>query len=304
MKPRGLDWLLKFAVPEDLKKWQAFVANNLNERTKVEEVIKSSKDDSQARKDFFHYLFDAKDPETGKPGYDLGELWGECELLTIAGSDTTAIVTAAITFYLAKNPRLQEKLAREILSTFKNYDEITAGPKLHSCKYLRALISETLRMTPPVPAELAREVLPGGTSVGGYFFPEDAKVSTCLYCLSYNKEAYPEPFRFRPERWLRQDEDPEGDSAGSVAAADSAFCAFSMGTRGCVGKNMAWMEMQIVVAKMVWRFELKQDSTSNLGGGRAELKPGHQDPNVYQIYDAFVAMRDGPMIQFKERVHG
>ena len=303
LKPRGLDWLLKYAVPEDLKKWQAFVAKNLDKRTKKEQALKATGEaESGARKDFFHYLFDAKDPETGKPGYDLGELWGECELLTIAGSDTTAIVTAAMAFYLARNPVIQAKLAREISSTFESYGEIAAGPKLHSCKYLRAFIQETLRMTPPVPAELAREVLPGGTTVESEFFPADTKVSTCLYCLSYNKDVFPEPSKFRPERFLDITEDPMGDSAENVALAESGVCAFSIGSRGCVGKNMAWLEMQLVLAKMVFSFELRQDPSSDLGAGSAQLRPGHQNPNQYQLYDAFVAMRHGPIVQFKARM--
>lgn len=182
MKPRGLDWLLTFAVPEKLKRWQAFVSKNLENRTKVEEEV--SKGIRPARQDFFHYLFGQKDPETGELGYNLHELYGECELLTIAGSDTTAIVTAALTFYLARNPKIQAKLAKEITSTFSSPSEIAAGAKLHGCRYLRAVIYETLRMAPPVPAELAREVLPGGTTIDGEFFPTGVELSTCLYCLS------------------------------------------------------------------------------------------------------------------------
>ncbi|CAJ2511650.1 Uu.00g072750.m01.CDS01 [Anthostomella pinea] len=301
-KPRGLDWLLTFAVPEDLKKWQGFVGKNLDDRAKKEMALKESgKGEGEAPKDFFHYLFDAKDPETGETGYDLQELYGECEVLTIAGSDTTAIITAAITFYLATNPRLQEKLAREVTSTFAHYGDIVAGPKLNGCQYLNAFIRETLRMTPPVPADLAREVLPGGTTVEGHFFPQDTKVSTCLYCLSYSKDVYTEPFKFRPERWIANTDDPEGDPVESVELAESGFCAFSYGSRSCVGMTMAWIELRIVLAKLIWMFELKQDPKNKLGGGSPELKPGHRDPGVYQIYDAFAAMRDGPMVRFKER---
>lgn len=299
MKPRGLDWLLQFAVPEKLKRWQAFVAKNLENRTKVEEDVK--KGVKPERKDFFHYLFDAKDPETGESGYDLHELFGECELLTIAGSDTTAIVTAAMSFYLARNPKAQAKLAKELTSNFSSLSEIAAGATLHNCKYLRAVIYEVLRMAPPVPAELAREVLPGGTTIDGEFFPDGVEVSTCLYCLSYNKEIYPSPFKFRPERWLTTHEDPEGSSAEEVERAESGHCAFSTGSRGCVGKNMAWMEMQIVFGKMVYGFEIKQDPGNGLGGGGAGLRVGHRDPEQYQLFDAFVAMRDGPMVQFKSR---
>ena len=206
-----------------------------------------------------------------------------------------------MTFYLSRNPRIQEKLAREIQSTFRTYDEIVADPKLYSCKYLKAIIQETLRTTPPVPAELARAVLRGGTSVEGNFFPKDVQVSTSLYCLSHNKETYEKPFTFRPERWIVDTEDPEGDSAEKVELAESGFCAFSTGTRGCVGKNLAWMEMMLVMAKMVFMYELKQDPANNLGGGKTKGSAGHQDPERYQIQDAFIALRDGPLVQFKVR---
>ncbi|KAK3678990.1 hypothetical protein LTR78_001443 [Recurvomyces mirabilis] len=302
MKPRGLDWLLTFAIPEDLKKWQMFVKNNLSERTKVEQqLVKSGKGEGAARKDFFHYLFDAKDPATGKAGYELNELYAVCEALTIAGSDTTAIVTAAMTFYLGCDPRIQDKLTTEIRRVFSSYDEIASGAKLQSCKYLKAVITETLRMAPPVPADLAREVMPGGSTVEGHFFPEDTKVSTCLYSLSYKPDVYEKPFVFRPERWLTDKEDPDSDPAEKVALADSGFCAFFTGNRGCVGMNMAWMEMKIVSAKLIYTFELSQDAADSVGGGSPSKPPGYQDPRVYQLFDAFVAMRDGPMVEFKLR---
>lgn len=79
-----------------------------DERTEKENQLKKSgASEADARKDFFHYLFDAKDPETGKLGYQLEELYGECESLTNAGSDTTAIVMAAMTFYLSRDAKVR-----------------------------------------------------------------------------------------------------------------------------------------------------------------------------------------------------
>jgi cytochrome P450 len=256
------------------------------------------------RRDFFHYLFDTKDPLTGAPGYDLNELFGECEILTIAGSDTTAITMAAATFYLAHNPRIQEKLAREIATTFASSAEIAGGPKLqHTCKYLRAFIYETLRMAPPVPADLPRQVRAGGTTVENHLFPPGTLLSTSLYCLNYNSEIYPSPFVFKPERWLSKSEDPEGSSESEVALAESGHCAFSTGSRGCVGKNMAWLEMQIVIAKLVYALEIRPDASGDCtGAGSPAFVEGRREKGQFQLYDAFVAMRDGPLVQFRERV--
>lgn len=301
-KPRGLDWLLNIASPPAVTNWEKIVASCLDERTKVEEALQNSDHPEQeARKDFFHYLFNAKDPETGS-GYSLSELYGECELLIVAGSDTTSIVMSAMLFYLARNPEVQTKLANEIKSTFTNYNAIAGGSQLHSCRYLKAFIQEACRMNPPVSAEPAREVLAGGTAIDGQYFPEGTKLSISCYCLSYNPDVYPEPFEFRPERWILADNDnPHGASAESLTLAESGFCAFSTGSRGCVGKNLAWLEMMIVMAKLVYRFEVKQDPESSLGGGDPNMPEGRREVGQYQVYDAFVGLRDGPMVMFNAR---
>jgi hypothetical protein len=92
-----------------------------------------------------------------------------------------------------------------------------------------------------------------------------------------------------------------GSTAESVTLAESAFCAFSTGSRGCVGKNMAWLEMRVVMAKMIWKFEIKQDPTDKLGGGSAHARPGRREEGQYQTYEMFVSNRKGPMVRLKER---
>ena len=62
-----------------------------------------------------------------------------------------------------------------------------------------------MRTTPPVAAEPSRTVLRGGTTVDGHYIPQAQRVSTGLYCLSYNPDVYPEPSRFRLERWIVAD---------------------------------------------------------------------------------------------------
>lgn len=128
LKPRGLDRLLEAASPPAIRIWSEFVEECLSKRTSKQKQLEAEpKPETEVRKYFFHWLFTAKDPETGT-GYSLPELYAECELLTIAGSDTTAIVISAAYFYLSRSPEVQEKLAREILSTFKTYDDIKSGP--------------------------------------------------------------------------------------------------------------------------------------------------------------------------------
>lgn len=298
MKPRGLDKLMAIATPPAIKNWTVFVDDCLASRTKKQQEVKEKPiPEAEVRKDFFHWLFKAEDPETGT-GYSLHELFAECELLTIAGSDTTAIVMSAMIFYLSRNPAIQSKLFDEIASSFSTYEEIKAGPKLQSCKYLTAFINEAMRMAPPVPAEPSREVLPGGTTVDDHFFPPGTLISTAFWAMQYNPYYYPEPLRFRPERWLVGE---DGSTRDSVMLAESAFCAFSVGSRGCVGKNMAWLEMRIVIAKTLWRFEIVQDLNNKLGCGNAASRPGRTVEGQYQTYEMFVSNRKGPVVRLRNR---
>lgn len=195
------------------------------------EYEKSEKPEEEQHKDFFHWLWHATDPETGRKGYDLQELYGEIELLIVAGSDTTSIVMSAMMFYLVRNPDMQAKLAEEVRTVFAKPGDIEGGAQLQSCKYLRAFIQEACRMNGPVPAEPARTVLPGGTTVDGNYYPEGLKVSVGTYCISYSPEVFPEPFSFRPERWIV--DETNSKSADEVALAESGFVAFSFGSRGC-----------------------------------------------------------------------
>lgn len=296
--------MLAASAPPALKNWEDFVEGCFSRRAKVEEDLKTSpKADSEIRKDFFHYLFKAIDPETGKLGYTLDELYGESEMLIIAGSDTTAITTAAAFFYLSRNPEIQEKIAKEVAAAFSTVDDIKGGPALYSCQNLQAFIKETLRMSPPVPADLSREVLEGGLVVDGQYFAPGVRVSTACYCMHHNKDIYEEPFKFSPERWIVDESDKTGASAEKVALAESGYMPFSAGPRSCVGKNLAYLEMGIVLAKVLHNFEIRKDPASNLGGGSPDAREGRRAIDQFQLHEIFVAIRDGPMVQLKKRIH-
>jgi cytochrome P450 len=253
------------------------------------------------RKDFFYYLLNAKDPETGK-GFSMDELWGESNLLIIAGSDTTSTAMAGTFFYLAHNPTTLQKLAKEIRDTFDDVEDIVTGPKLSGCTYLRACIDESMRMTPPVAGALPRRVLAGGIDIDGHHIPEGMDVGVPHYAIHHNPSYYPRPFDYVPERWLPSpDANPLHDA---LPAARDAFCPFSIGLRGCIGKGLAYVELTVTIARVLYLYDLRLAPGSTLGEGRADLEAGRERANEYQIEDRFASMKDGPVLQFRPRARG
>lgn len=245
------------------------------------------------RKDFFYYLLKAKDPETGR-GFTTPELWGESNLLIIAGSDTTSTALTAAIFYLVHNPSKLAKLNDEIRAAFTETEEIRMGPKLSSLPYLRAVIDEAMRLSPSVGGLLPREVLPGGITIDGHPIPAGTVVGVPHYAIHHNAAYYHDPFSFTPERWLSSTED--------VALAQSAFCPFSVGPRGCIGKGMAYAEMGATLARVVHMYDMRLAPGTSVGGGNpSSTEVGRQRSGEFQLRDSFTSMKEGPLVQFRSR---
>lgn len=171
------------------------------------------------------------------------------------------------------------------------------GPKLNSCKYLRACVDETMRMCPSVGSSLLREVQKGGAMVDGEFIPAGCDVGTPIYSIQHSAEYFSAPFTFCPERWIVGE---SGATQESVALASSAYVPFSSGPRGCVGKGMAMTEMMLTMAVVLYRLDLKI-AKGDSAGGMPDAEWGRHRPNEFQLKDHVTAARDGPMLHFRER---
>ncbi|TGO32433.1 hypothetical protein BHYA_0318g00080 [Botrytis hyacinthi] len=156
LKPRGIDKLLAVVTPNSVIDFYKFLETMEKNSTKNE------------RKDMFHYLFQAKDSETGAPAFNHTELVATANLLITAGSDTTATAICSAFFYLTGNLHVYEKLAKEIRDTFSSADHIRSGVTLSNCKHLQACCLEAMRMSPSGPSELLRQALPGSVEIDGH----------------------------------------------------------------------------------------------------------------------------------------
>ncbi|KAI4861351.1 cytochrome P450 [Hypoxylon rubiginosum] len=297
-----LDKVLFHKIATGRAKYMAYSKAQLTERTKL--------GDDTDRRDFFYHLLKAKDPETGM-GFATPELWGESNLLyvssIIAGSDTTSTAMASTLFYLVRNQAALQKASEEVREKFGNVEEICQGQALNSCTYLRACIDEAMRMSPSVGGILPREVLNGGITVDGEFIPAGMVVGTPHYTIHHNSAYYPRPFSYLPERWIAGSRKSFG-YGGSVTAEDdvvlaqSAFCPFSVGPRGCIGKGLAYLEMMTTLARVVYVYDLRKSTGFDPAEGNPDLEWGRQRVDEFQLIDQFTSLKDGPMVEFRKRV--
>ncbi|KAH6876811.1 cytochrome P450 monooxygenase [Thelonectria olida] len=284
-----LDHLFLASLSARVKAFSAWVREKAERRTQLGSSI--------TQKDCFHYMLNAEDPETGK-GFSDKELWCESLQLIIAGSDTTAVALSAVFFHLLHNPKILARLTQEVRSTFSNDEDIRSGQRLNSCTYLRACIQEALRRAPPVTGLAPRQVLPGGITVGSNRFPEGTIIGTPIYTIHHNRAYFPEPFVYKPERWI-VDLD-HGWTKESVDLARSAFSPFSIGPRSCIAKNMAWMELTITVARTLYLYDMKLDPRHSHGKSDGCVGcPGKPDTFEYRLKGWMTSGREGPLVQFK-----
>ncbi|KAK6223894.1 hypothetical protein LQW54_000038 [Pestalotiopsis sp. IQ-011] len=234
---------------------------------------------------------------------EKSQVWSEALFFFPAGGQTTSCALSAAFFYLSRHPLVYARLAAEIRDAFSDGSDITGGPQLLGCKYLRAVIDETLRISPPTTVmpwrEVDRNISPKEPCiVDGHIVPGGTFVAVSAYCLMHNEEYFPEPFAFQPERWI-DDTDPD-----RLARMVEAFIPFSFGDTMCLGKTLAYMEMSLVLAKTLWYFDFKQapGESGKLGaGGPGGFDDLRRRVDEFQLYDAFVGEHNGPNLTFIPR---
>ncbi|RYP72847.1 hypothetical protein DL769_004362 [Monosporascus sp. CRB-8-3] len=114
--------------------------------------------------------------------------------------------------------------------------------------FLRAVVKEGLRLGMANPTRLTRVVPKGpGLRVGDILLPPGTIVGCAAYNLHHNAEVFPEPFAFRPERWL----DDGTDRGLRRPGMEKSMMPFGAGSRACIGKNLAVHEIEETVMAVI-----------------------------------------------------
>ncbi|EHK22093.1 uncharacterized protein TRIVIDRAFT_191731 [Trichoderma virens Gv29-8] len=207
-------------------------------RGKVSKRLQSTAE----RKDFISCL----DREGIISSFTVEEISAHTASLVLAGSDTTATSLSGICYYLSKNPEAYKILANEIRNTFQEEKEIT-HLSCQRLSYLQAVIEEGLRLYPPLPIGAPRLAPKGGAMMGDIYVPDKTYVSVPSWTLTHLEANFPDAWSFKPERWL---------SRSSPDLRDQSQ-PFLLGPRGCIGRNLAMLEMRLVLSKLFWNFDFE-----------------------------------------------
>ncbi|KAL7041072.1 hypothetical protein ACKWTF_000617 [Chironomus riparius] len=172
--------------------------------------------------------------------------------LMLAGVDTTASAVLNTIYCLAKNPDKQEILRQELINILPEKNSRMTSENNKNMPYLRAVIKEAMRLFPVASGNVrqtTKEIV-----ISGYRVPANTHVGLQFHMDLINEKYYPNPDKFLPERWLRDQSD--NNSRAGVANPFS-FLPFGFGVRSCIGKRIAELELETLVSNIIRNFKVE-----------------------------------------------
>lgn len=181
--------------------------------------------------------------ETGDGGLTDGELRDEVMTFLLAGADPTSLALSWASHFLIEHPEVASQVEAEVDAVLGRRAPLFADAAALS--YTRMVIQESLRLRPPdwwLPRSAAAE-----DEIDGFRIPAGTMVVLMLYGIHHNPTVWPDPERFRPERFAREE----------VAQRHKhAWIPFGAGPRACMGREFALIEAQLALAMLLQRFSL------------------------------------------------
>ena len=205
------------------------------------------------------------------------EILSTFNFIIVGGSETPATTLTGIFNHLSRNKDILQRLCTEIRTKFKQEKDI-AIDDIKDLPYLEAVLNEGLRMCNPIPGGLPRVVPEGGDIYDGIFLPggvsfkhpetmnkEDrltiiqTRLGVRTFAVNRSKKYFFDPDRFAPERWLHDKRPTEFDNDQL-----SASKPFSIGFHSCLGRPLAWVELRLVLCRLLWAFDFVEEPSERV----------------------------------------
>jgi cytochrome P450 len=194
--------------------------------------------------DILSMLLVAQDEEGDGGGMTDQQVRDEALALVAAGHETVANALTWTWYLLDQHPEAEAKLHAELDGVLDG--RLPTAEDLPSLPYTEMVLSESMRLHPPVPMGGRQAV--EKHEIGGYPIPEGAKVFYSQHVTQRDPRWWPEPDRFDPERWTTE---------AKAARPKFAYFPFGGGQRLCIGEGFAWMEGELVIATIARKWQMR-----------------------------------------------
>jgi cytochrome P450 len=183
----------------------------------------------------------------------IQELLSTMTIFVVAGAETTASLLSGVTYFLLTHLPVLSRLQEEVRNAFNSEDEITIV-SVNKLDYMFAVLNEALRLYPPSPESFKRVTPPSGCEIAGRFVPGNTSVAVSQWSANHSAANFVRVDEFIPERWMGEEEF-KNDRRKVVQP-------FSVGPRNCIGRNLAFAEMRLILARLVWNFDMEHTEES------------------------------------------
>ncbi|KAJ2928512.1 hypothetical protein H1R20_g8587, partial [Candolleomyces eurysporus] len=149
-------------------------------------------------------------------------------------------------FRILSDKSVERKLRQELAEAWPEVDERISLERLEKLPYLTAVIKESLRLSHGVVSPLPR-IVPHETRIGDVVVPQSTIVGMGQSFVHLNPDIFPNPKAFDPSRWL-------GENTSDL---ESYLVPFSKGPRSCLGLNLAWAELYLILGTLFRKVDLE-----------------------------------------------
>ncbi|XP_055598160.1 probable cytochrome P450 6a13 isoform X2 [Uranotaenia lowii] len=258
-------------VPKEVDAWMRKMVSGLLQERRTKNVV---------REDQLQSLLNLKKA-------DLTEeiIAGHALAFFTEGFETSSTTLAFLIFNLAENPEVQERLFEEIKQGLADNGNVLSYDVIQKFEYMDWCLQESLRMNPPVAAMqklatkrylLKREV---NGKMTGTVIPEGTTVLIPLMAIQNDPKYYPEPEKFRPERFSQEEKNER---------PASVYFPFGDGPRMCMGMRFAQAQIKVALSLLIQNFRIR-------------VSPKHKSPWQLDNRTFLIQARDGLMVSVERR---